>query len=334
MPAHETKPDFPKPRNTAERLTLSWIWKKMQWQEFWGGFFNSHSPSLRRALCWPWPLKKPWQRRTLTICSYGGGLGDELMAAAICREIKTRNPDCRVTILSRFPELIARCGVADEVQPHTRLAEIAACSLRYGPPVPPAREIPRMMAECVGLDLSLSRCAAPQVEPGDATRAALSALPGPLVVVQPLSSKWSPNKNWPAERWHELVAQLLAAGCSVVEVGAEPLEPPLPAAGRFISLVGKTSLADYAWTVSQAAAFIGPVSSGMHLASGYGVPAFIIIGGYEAPTGFAYEGVTTFYTAVPCAPCWIPDQCPHQRRCLTEIAPATVRDAVLGKIRR
>ena len=83
--------------------------------------------------------------------------------------------------------------------------------------------------------------------------------------------------------------------------------------------------------MSQASVFAGPTSGGMHLANAFERPSVIIIGGYEGPKGYDYP-MTTFYTAVPCAPCWLGKECPHELRCHMAIEPAQVAAAVREKL--
>jgi ADP-heptose:LPS heptosyltransferase len=71
----------------------------------------------------------------------------------------------------------------------------------------------------------------------------------------------------------------------------------------------------------------------MHLAAAYQIPALIIFGGYESPTGLPYPNVTPFYTPEPCAPCWLPANCPYELKCQRKILPAAVFAAACERIR-
>jgi ADP-heptose:LPS heptosyltransferase len=303
------------------------------------GLFARMPASVRIHTRWPGPRRKPWQRARLTCLSYGGGVGDELMCTPVFREIRRRNPACQITFLSRFPELFAG-NPNFTVQPRpSNPADIPvdALSLTYGPVHPPRRPIPSMLAECAGLILNDPhdfRPDPPKVEPSHTLRAALAIIPAPRVLIQPLGSKWAPNKNWPREHWETLIP-MLTERFEVIEVGSEPLFPgdaALRFGPRFRTFAGTTSVAEFAWLISQATLFIGPVSGGMHLAAAYGVPALIVFGGYESPTGLPYSNTTPFYTPEPCAPCWLPTNCPYALKCQHKILPSTIFAAACKRI--
>jgi ADP-heptose:LPS heptosyltransferase len=186
-----------------------------------------------------------------------------------------------------------------------------------------------MMAECVGLTLHSDQLDAPNTIPATEVRGKIDSLSKPLVVIQPQASQWTPNKQWPIESWAELI-RMLVAEFNVVEVGRETLFPHHNFGDRFQSLSGKTTMAEFAWIISQAAVFVGPVSGGMHFANASRVRSVIIFGGYESPEGYQYPATKAFFSAVPCAQCWLETPCPYDRKCLTMIRPEDVFQAVRG----
>jgi ADP-heptose:LPS heptosyltransferase len=264
---------------------------------------------------------KPWERREIVLYARGGGIGDEVMCSAVFRAIKARNPACRIVFLSKYRELHAGNPHLDEVRDYHDYPGGPVYGLRYGPLLPPRMPLLEALAAWIGLaDVEL-KLEPPRVSPSPALAAELTALPRPWIVVQPATSGWTPNKAWPRERWQALATQL-APDFTVLEVGAEPV-----LAGVH-SVAGRTSVAELAWVISQAGVFVGGVSSGMHLAAAYERPAVIVFGGYESPDSHRYANQRTFYTPVPCAPCWLNDACPYERKCLTAISADAVAQAV------
>ncbi len=282
---------------------------------------------------WPWPLKKPWQRAHLRLVTYGGGLGDELLCTPIFREIRRRNPRCHLTFVSRHPEIFQGNTHLDCVEPFSPEKAAHAIYLGYDAVLPPPRPLVTLLAECVGLELSANRLEPPQVEPSPMVRARVAAIPAPRVVIQPQASGWTPNKQWPVESWKTLVAQL-TEHCDVIEVGMHSLFAGEDFGPRFHSLNGATSVAEFAWVISQATVFVGPPSGGMHCANAFGIPTIAIFGGYEAPDGYDYPWVARFFTPVECAPCWLETLCPYDRKCLCAIQPDQILRAILKAVEK
>ncbi len=303
---------------------VAWRWEKLGVAV--RRHFQGRSGAAYIRWRWPWPLRKPYARAALRLCSLGGGVGDELMCTPVFREIRRRNPQCRITFLSRYPEMF-------RANPHLAAVELfsaegsrGALVLSYLPVLPPLRPLITLMGECVGLEMSATQLDPPMVEPTAEVRARIAALAGPRIVVQPRASQWTPNKAWPAESWRELIGQLTER-FEVIEVGTQPLFPGHDFGPRFHSLAGATSLTDFVWIIAQGSVFVGPSSGGMHIANAFRVPSVILFGGYESPAGYGYPGAF-FYSAVPCAPCWLTTACPYDLKCLRMIAPETIFAAV------
>jgi ADP-heptose:LPS heptosyltransferase len=250
-------------------------------------------------------------------------VGDELMALPILTEIKRRNPGCHITFFSFHPGLFRGHPAIDVIEPRTfENPDPPSLRLAYDYLLPPPRPLMQLMGESIGFSMTFDQLERPPVplpaDPGEHLR----GLPRPWFVIQTRSSGWTSNKDWPIESWDALVKGLAEIG-SVIEVGTKM---PLPASDygeNFVSLVGGTSVEEFAHIVSAADLFVGPISGGMHLADAFGVPAVIIVGGYEEPSGHPYKRMSFLYTAVECAPCWA-RTCSFGLKCLRAITPAAV----------
>src|SRR5690348_6401988 len=91
--------------NFLERIATAYRWRLNRLH---AALFRRYGLASGRrfiALRWPFPLRKPWQRKAICLRAPGGGVGDELMCTALFREIKRRNPTCEITFLARYPEL-------------------------------------------------------------------------------------------------------------------------------------------------------------------------------------------------------------------------------------
>jgi ADP-heptose:LPS heptosyltransferase/glycosyltransferase involved in cell wall biosynthesis len=312
-----------KPPVPTLRARIRWRWELIgRWIN---GLLVRMGPRAFIAFHWPWPVPKPYMRRTLSIQPLGGGLGDELMCLPVFAEIKRLNPRCRIRFVTRRPEFFRGQPQVDEVA--QAKPDGGVMKLVYNYVIPPPRPLISLMAECVGIDQRFPRIPAPRVTPGEAVRGLIEGLPRPLIVVQPLASGWTTNKNWPLPYWKQCVRSL-ATDFHVVEVGNDPVLPAEEMGLRFTSVSGGTTLDDLAYVISQADLFIGPSSSGMHLANAYDIPALILFGGYEEPSGYDYKNVHPLYSPVECAPCWR-QTCPYELKCLHAIHPAAVVEQAL-----
>lgn len=290
------------------------------------GWLARRGPEVFIAAHWPWPMRKPYQRRQLRLLAPGGGIGDELMCTPIFAEIKRRNPRCQITFFTRHPEFFKDHPDIDSVESLTRGEWPKALRLAYHYTLPPPRPLMTLMAECVGIIAHFDQVKPPPIVPSESVRASIEQIPRPRIVIQAMSSRWTVNKNWPADCWRRLI-EMLVEKLHVIEVGTDSPFDRGMFGPRFHSFVGKTSLSDLAYVMSQADLFIGPSSGGMHFANAYGIKSVIIFGGYESPAGYEYPRTVSFYTSKT-EPCWSMEPCPHCAQCLAEIQPAEVYAAV------
>jgi glycosyltransferase involved in cell wall biosynthesis/ADP-heptose:LPS heptosyltransferase len=324
-----------------QKIPLSLGWKSMRksFAEKFSSYMEPHltglPPSVYTGLRWPLKSTRPFTRKKLALSSRARGLGDELMCTAVFRAIKSANPDCAISFYARYPLLHQGNPDLEQVLPEHESQTNANCiTLRYDVqiPLPVGRTLLCSLGLAVGLADVAPILRPPQALPLNAeTEAALTGI-GPFVCVQPRASSWTRNKDWPVEHWQALVDVLVAGGCRVVEVGDTPLGLISKDPELFVSLAGKTDVGSYMEVIRKAAVFVGPPSSGMHLASAFQVPAVIIFGGYEHPLGHDYPLQTSFYTPLSCSPCWLKTECPYGRICLAQISPVEVGKSVFEKL--
>ncbi len=318
-------PHFASPSSFIRKFVNGLEWCRRWTRDWIKGWLSRRGPGVYIHCHSPWPMKKPWQRSHLRLSAPGGGIGDELMCTAIFAEIKKRNPHCHLTFITRYPEYFAPHPLIDAVEVESKPPQRDVIRLAYHYTIPPSRPLMTLMGECVGLHVEVDQLIPPPIVTPGAIAAELALIPGPRVVIQPLSSRWTTNKNWPASHWRELIGRL-GEHYSVVEVGTEPLFADASPSREFWSFAGRTSVSELAFIISRADLFIGPSSGGMHLANAYRVPSIIIFGGYESPEGYGYPRSKIFQTSAPCSPCWR-QTCPYDVKCLTVISPNSVHEA-------
>jgi len=156
-------------------------------------------------------------------------------------------------------------------------------------------------------------------------REKLAGLPRPIIAVNTLSAQ--PVKNWPQERWLQIIPALAKRG-SLVHIG-DAREPALP---QVKNLTGSLSKRESMAILGESDLFVGPVTFLMHAANGLDVPSVIIFGGSHTPANSGYADNINLYTELPCSGCWLSghpgSECPHDLACMTAITPDAVLVAV------
>jgi ADP-heptose:LPS heptosyltransferase len=284
------------------------------------------SSALARRAYWPLPWTAPYLRPRLHLARKGA-LGDVLMCTPTLMAIKRLNPSCRVTFYTQYTALLKGLSFIDDLKPYdARPPE--TIELVYEHCLPPPRHIAQILGEVVGLRISDTRpaCAIDPRLVADYSQA-WNGLPRPRVVVNRHAGPWTPNKAWPSEHWRELVKRLALSG-TAIEIGLKSDETDDVPSGTYISLVGQASLAELIAAVAAADVLVSPVTGPVHIAAAAGVPAVVIYGGYEHPVCSSYPGNINLYSPISCAPCWLRTPCPIGGKCLRDIQPDRVEQAV------
>lgn len=153
----------------------------------------------------------------------------------------------------------------------------------------------------------------------------------------------TPLKEWPLEHWVELASSLLGAQPSLrVVVSGSPARREQERVREFLArmdhprtdrLPTAVSIPQLAAALARCRLHVGPDSGVIHLAAALGVPTVSLFRRRGAPTAWAPSGPTHRTLLAPC-------DCPEDRRspcaaagrarCLEDLRPENVRDAVLG----
>jgi heptosyltransferase-2 len=159
----------------------------------------------------------------------------------------------------------------------------------------------------------------------------------PLVGVHPGSG--GSARNWPEDRYVELVRELTAAACDVLVTGSpaerELVERVIRSSGGLASPhTGSGKLMEFASVLSQLDVFVAGSTGPLHMASALGTPVvgiycpiFVCLPQRWGPIG---PKDTALAPNVPsCGKC-VMEKCPHYD-CMEMISVGLVRDSVLGK---
>jgi ADP-heptose:LPS heptosyltransferase len=276
-------------------------------------------PFVLQRLRWPNPFQPPYRQAEINLYR-PGELGDVIMCLAVVRAIRELNPQTRITFITKFHAFLAGHPLLDRVlslEEAERAGVRNIISLRYEVFIPLRLHVIDYLAGCVGLTGIARTIPLPDFTGELGELAGLVPGERPRIVVCRNSGPFTPNKDWPTERWDELIRRL-AAHATVVELGTTP--PQGPVSPRHVDLRGRTNLRQFCALISQADLVVTPVTSSVHIAAAYGVPTLSVLGGYELPENTAYPRHTTLYRAVRCSPCWLREPCPFNLECLRAIS--------------
>lgn len=160
------------------------------------------------------------------------------------------------------------------------------------------------------------------------------------VIVAPFSN--SAIRDWPAAHVAELIGLLLAepaiigrirvVGAPGQRLGACEIVRFHPA-DRVTNECGRLGWEDVLAALRTAACVIGNNSGIAHVAGSYATPTVCVFGGSHQRLEWRPRGpnVLVLSRAIGCSPCHLDHGhlSPYGKACLRDIAPATVRDAVI-----
>jgi heptosyltransferase II len=146
-------------------------------------------------------------------------------------------------------------------------------------------------------------------------------------------AEFGPAKRWPVAHYAAVARHALASGRAVWLLGS-PGDAPACAAIRelapgVVDLAGRTSLLDAVDLLSAAEQVVCNDSGLMHVAGAVGASVVALFGstspGFTPPLG---EGARVLELSLPCRPCF-QRQCPlGHLRCLRDLTPARVLEAL------
>ncbi len=275
--------------------------------------------------------EEPWRREALHVLR-PFGLGDVLLSTPALRAAKQANPNVQIFFYTDFPSLVNGLPYIDHVLP-TSSAPQNAIFLGYEDRVPTSSHLAADIADVLGLAIAGADLVPDCIVRGDLVEGYRKEWgEGPNIVVSRRASRWTPNKDWPMERWNDLIMRL-SRRYRVIEVGgAADMPSPVPG-GAYIDLRDKTDVEELVAVVSAADLFLGPVSGPVHIAAAARVASVIIVGGYESTACTAYPGHAQLAETPRCSPCWLREPCPHDLLCLKSISVDDVEAEVERSLR-
>jgi len=127
------------------------------------------------------------------------------------------------------------------------------------------------------------------------------------------------TKDWSVESMQEVV-DCLRKYFKIIQIGSEN-DLKLKGVRNFC---GKTSIREAGLFLKNARLFVGLEGALMHMARAVDCPSVIVWGGRLKPHQIGYPCFENVTVDLECSPCWLPNACPHDLKCMKEIKSAQV----------
>jgi ADP-heptose:LPS heptosyltransferase len=143
------------------------------------------------------------------------------------------------------------------------------------------------------------------------------------------------NKQWYRDRFEDVVRKIHKFGIGgpdlqVIQVG----DASDPMIAGCVDLRGKTSLRETAAILKNSLALIGTSGLLSHMARAVDCRSVIIYGGREHSYQSGYICNENLDSKVECSPCWLWNNCDHDKKCMKMISVENVISALTRVIDR
>lgn len=274
-----------------------------------------------------------YKRSVVVLFRYTRALGDNLMLTTVAREVRKRNPEALIHVVTGLPEIFARNPDVDFVslEPERPTPGLGAHLIRYEHRFPWEKHLLYYCLECVDIRDKIDLRT--YIYPSDTDWAWAEKILEPWGGYRPIlvnrhAGPRTEKKNWPTDYWRQVIEIWLQAGWPVIDIGAGVSEPLSFPSDNWLDLVGKTSIHQLAALMARSHLLAGAESGATHLAASCGLPAISIVGGRQPGVASQYPGCISLTSQPSCRNCWEQGPCEHDLRCLREIKPSAILDAV------
>lgn len=266
-----------------------------------------------------------------------GALGDVLATTPTIKELRQKFPEAHLRyVTSQHSTSILKYNPdVDEVVESSGQADLKI-NFNYPmhegyPDTPMTKHLSHYFADCAGVELPKDWKPVLQLGFGDLVKLEHKK----PVITFAVRTGWSRYKEWPLDRWVELIKKF--PGYQFIQLGAAG-EAEIEGAQY---MCGKLSLRESFSVLQQSALFIGLDSVFNHAAAALGVPAVIMFGS-TSPAGSGYDHQLNLASGDSCQPCYREDNtiavhkkpaCPFNHKCMVDfMSVGRVASAVYQKL--
>jgi len=127
------------------------------------------------------------------------------------------------------------------------------------------------------------------------------------------------TKDWSVRSMQEVV-NFLSSSFEIIQVGSQK-DSRLAGVTDYC---GKTTIREAGLLLRKSRMFLGLEGALMHMARAVDCPSVIVWGGRLKPHQIGYPCFENVTVDLECSPCWLPNACPHDLKCMKEIKSAQV----------
>ena len=254
------------------------------------------------------------------------------MLTAMAREVRKRNPQAIIHVVTGLPELFQENPDVNFVsqEPSKRTPGIGWYLLHYESEFPWKKHLLYYYAKRLGIRgrIDLNTYIYLRREHREWAEQILHTFEGESpILVNRVAGARTDKKNWPTIYWQKLIERLLQIS-PVIDIGVPCTKNLMFDSSRWLDLVGKTSIHQLAALMERSRLLIAPVSGPLHLASSVKLSTLAIIGGSEPAVATQYPNVLSLINRPECSDCWEMGPCLNEFKCLWAITPELVFDKV------
>lgn len=283
---------------------------------FWGGL-----DKIGRVL---YPRYK---RNKVILFRYTTALGDALMLTTLAREVKKRNPNAYIHVVTGVPVIFERNPDINEIspEPKSHVDGLGKYLIRYEHQFPWEKHILNSCAEIVDINdaIELKTYIYPTVNDFKFAKDIINNSDLPPILINRKAGPRTDKKNWPDNYWNILI-QDLTQKYFIIEIGGTEETATSTETKNYINLTGKTSIHQSAALMSVTKLLVCPVTGLLHLASAYNLTTLCILGGSEPAIGTKYTNTHFIESRPACADCYEQGPCNFEFICLHDISPKMV----------
>lgn len=274
-------------------------------------------------------LYPKFTRPSVVLCN-SGGWGDVVMVTAVAREVRKRNPNAMIHVITTRTAVFDGNPDVDFVNrlPRPDVPWRHSFKLHYQHDFPWKRHFLYSMCECIDIrdQIDLRTYLYPPEPDVAFAKDTVSRLGVAPVVFARNGKSGEGRKHWPVAYWEQL-AQNILQYAPVVDTGhaSAPLEIRHDA---YLDLQGKTTFHQLSALLSKARALITMDAAPNHMAAAFNVPTVCLLGGVFPAAAIQYPNGRVLSNRPACCDCWPVGKCTRNLECMADIRPSEVLDAL------